>query len=196
VTSRCVLSDDKKSYKNQAIVKIVNLNFLQKRDALKKLLVALLFLPLIAFADDKSSPSVPAAQSEAASAELQTNKHYVNSNGQVVHSPTKTTSEKAPDGATVKCRYGSFSFSQHRSGISAEVKRKRRYICGSCTRTLDGSNSKYLHVHHKNGIKSDNSGSNLEVLCIGCHAEEPMHGHMKLLPECIEYIERISLGLI
>jgi hypothetical protein len=33
-----------------------------------------------------------------------------------VHSPSKTTSGKPPDGATAKCRDGSYSFSKHHSG--------------------------------------------------------------------------------
>ena len=84
---------------------------------MRKLLVALLFLPLIAFSDDKSAPSAASAvQSQAVNNELQTNKHYTNSDGQVVRSPSKTESGKAPVGATAKCRDGSYSFSQHRTG--------------------------------------------------------------------------------
>lgn len=42
--------------------------------------------------------------------------HYVNSSGQVVHSPAHTVTGTAPGGATAQCRDGSYSFSQHRSG--------------------------------------------------------------------------------
>ncbi len=88
-----------------------------KGESVKKLLVALLFLPLLAFGDDKSTPTAPpAASPQAASSDLQTNRHYTNSDGQVVHSPSKTTSGKPPDGATAKCRDGSYSFSKHHSG--------------------------------------------------------------------------------
>jgi hypothetical protein len=42
---------------------------------------------------------------------------------------------------------------------------------------------RFLHVHHLNSIKSDDGPHNHRVLCIGCHADEPNHGHMKRLPD-------------
>jgi Cu2+-containing amine oxidase len=30
-----------------------------------------------------------------------------------------------------------------------------------------------------NGVKSDNSITNLKVLCVECHSEQPNHGHIK-----------------
>jgi hypothetical protein len=42
--------------------------------------------------------------------------HYVNSAGKNVHRPAHTVSGNAPDGATAKCRDGSYSFSQSRRG--------------------------------------------------------------------------------
>ena len=42
---------------------------------------------------------------------------------------------------------------------------------------------RFLHVHHINGVKWDDTSHNHKVLCIGCHANEPSHGHMKGLPE-------------
>ena len=41
---------------------------------------------------------------------------YINSNGQWVPSPTRTPDNRPPAGATARCRDGTFSFSQHRSG--------------------------------------------------------------------------------
>lgn len=74
--------------------------------------------------------------------------------------------------------------------ISQAARRAAQFRCGSCAISLDGSDAKYLHVHHKNGQKNDCSPGNLEVLCIRCHASEPRHGHMKSLPEYHQFLER------
>jgi len=50
------------------------------------------------------------------------------------------------------------------------------YRCVTCSIVLVQAESRFLHVHHRNGQKHDNADTNLKVLCIACHAEEPMHG--------------------
>jgi hypothetical protein len=40
------------------------------------------------------------------------------------------------------------------------------------------SKKSLLHTHHKNGVKSDNSPSNLQALCVECHSKKPYHSHM------------------
>ncbi|HEX4045744.1 MAG TPA: HNH endonuclease signature motif containing protein [Gammaproteobacteria bacterium] len=74
--------------------------------------------------------------------------------------------------------------------ISERLKEEREYRCdsASCAITLSGKDKRYLHVHHKNGVRNDNSKSNLEVLCIRCHAKEPLHVHMKSMPAYKEFI--------
>ncbi|MEX3930066.1 HNH endonuclease [Paraburkholderia sp. BR10936] len=74
--------------------------------------------------------------------------------------------------------------------VSARTRSIRGYKCEKCDIVLPGGEAKFLHVHHQNGQKHDNSDENLEVLCIGCHAEEPMHAHMKSLPDYREFSER------
>jgi hypothetical protein len=72
--------------------------------------------------------------------------------------------------------------------ISEAARSKSRYRCEGCN--LDYSSRhlrKFLQVHHRSGVKYDNSSTNLEVLCIGCHAEEPAHQHMKSLPDYREW---------
>ncbi len=68
--------------------------------------------------------------------------------------------------------------------ISRSVKSARGYRCEECNRTPE---ARFLHVHHINGQKNDNSDANLRVLCMGCHAAAPRHGHMKDLPGFEEF---------
>lgn len=72
--------------------------------------------------------------------------------------------------------------------VSERFKRSRQYICDECGIELSQRKSKYIHVHHKNGSKNDNTDSNLKLVCIRCHANEPMHGHMKRLPDYLDFI--------
>jgi 5-methylcytosine-specific restriction endonuclease McrA len=78
--------------------------------------------------------------------------------------------------------------------ISDRARRNAFYKCGSCSVQIKRPDSKFLHVHHKNGQKNDCHPDNLEVLCIECHADEPMHGHMKALPEYREFLEQYGKG--
>jgi hypothetical protein len=52
----------------------------------------------------------------AGEAALLSHHHYVNVDGHVVHSPSRTVSGHAPAGASAHCSGGSYSFSQHRRG--------------------------------------------------------------------------------
>jgi hypothetical protein len=74
------------------------------------LILAFAISPVIHAKEPASTPYTQAAPNEA---DLQSHQHY---NGQEVHSPSKSKSGKVPQGATAKCRDGSYSFSKHRSG--------------------------------------------------------------------------------
>ncbi len=78
--------------------------------------------------------------------------------------------------------------------ISKRVREQRGWRCENCCRDFSrATDRECLHVHHKNGMKNENHGANLQVLCLGCHADEPQHGHLKNLAEYREFVRRFGL---
>jgi len=71
--------------------------------------------------------------------------------------------------------------------ISSELRRQLGYVCQSCHLVLGEKNKKFLHVHHLNGLKMDCRVENLKCLCISCHTDQPMHEHLKISDEYIEF---------
>jgi len=74
--------------------------------------------------------------------------------------------------------------------ISEGLKRRRGYCCEKCNLQLAGADRMYIHVHHRDGDKTNNTDGNLEVLCIRCHAETPMHSHLKANPQYLSFIAK------
>jgi hypothetical protein len=66
--------------------------------------------------------------------------------------------------------------------VSAEIRWSKHWKCDECRIDLV-SHKRYLHVHHKNHIRSDCSPSNLAVLCIECHGKQDNHSHIKNLKD-------------
>jgi len=66
--------------------------------------------------DDSSSDDYDSSTYDDSDDGLGNDDYYVNSNGNVVHSPAYDEDGDVPAGATAECRDGTYSFSQHRSG--------------------------------------------------------------------------------
>jgi hypothetical protein len=83
------------------------------RHAFRAALLALcLIAPASAFAF-QPSPGEYTAPDES---DLDNHNGYVNRDGQSVHSPAHSRSGRVPEGASARCRDGTYSFSRHRSG--------------------------------------------------------------------------------
>ena len=54
--------------------------------------------------------------------------YYTNSKGQSVHSPSRTSDNRAPAGATAQCRDGTYSFSESRRGTCSGHGGVRRWL--------------------------------------------------------------------
>lgn len=74
--------------------------------------------------------------------------------------------------------------------ISRQFRERAGWRCNKCLILLREQHlQKFLDVHHKNGLKFDCRDDNLEAICIGCHAEEPDHAHMKVNQRYNEFIQ-------
>jgi hypothetical protein len=80
------------------------------------------------------------------------------------------------------------------SDISDRMKAAARYRCEACDFDCSAKGlKKFLHTHHIDGDKSNNSPLNLKVLCLDCHAKE--HHHMRALPDFREF-QSIKRGCV
>ena len=63
--------------------------------------------------------------------------------------------------------------------VSANYRARRNFNCEHCGVNLSG-HEHLLHVHHRDGVKSNNSASNLQALCADCHRKQPAHEHLSV----------------
>ena len=74
--------------------------------------------------------------------------------------------------------------------VSAKTRAAAGYICSVCN--VDLSSHRHLcDVHHMNGVKSDNSSSNLTVVCKDCHRKQPMHQGIFISGHDMAQIQRL-----
>jgi len=76
--------------------------------------------------------------------------------------------------------------------IANALKRKKKYRCeglGCPNRDLSNQGlRRFLHAHHRDMDKTNNAFSNLEALCIYCHAQQPGHDHIKSTSDYRSYL--------
>jgi len=65
-------------------------------------------------------------------------------------------------------------YSEEFERVSRTLKIAKNWICQQCSKDFS-SNTKQLHGHHINGVVSDNSLSNIEILCLQCHQSRHSH---------------------
>lgn len=91
----------------------------RKPEPLRTLLLAISLSALIlqpTSAGAKELPKSTYAQDASSEANLSSHGSYINKYGEVIHSPAKSKSGKAPAGASAHCRDGSYSFSHSHRG--------------------------------------------------------------------------------
>ena len=78
--------------------------------------------------------------------------------------------------------------------VSTRVRNAANWRCTQCG--VDCSNNRgVLHVHHRDGNRDNNASRNLQVLCIVCHSEQPMHHHMRVTQAQRNIISRLRQAL-
>lgn len=77
--------------------------------------------------------------------------------------------------------------------ISREIKIGRNWACEKCGLSFAKNNHQaFLHAHHKNGLRHDNCPDNISILCLGCHAEQFRHSHIRSLPVYNDFIREFG----
>jgi len=81
------------------------------------------------------------------------------------------------------------------STISDQQRNQANWTCSSCRVVLAKPHlRRWLHTHHVNGVRGDNHHTNLVVLCLLCHAEQPGHDHMHVSEEGREAVSQARLN--
>ena len=77
-------------------------------------------------------------------------------------------------------QYHTHTYTNDWPTTAKEYKQSKNWRCEMCNKNFS-SKRKLLHAHHINGVKDDNSPSNLKSLCYECHSKEPAHAFLRKL---------------
>ena len=74
--------------------------------------------------------------------------------------------------------------------VSYAIRAANHWTCNRCKQNIS-KHKHLLHAHHKDGNSKNNNYSNLESLCIHCHALEPggKHKDLQRTPEYQQYLQ-------
>lgn len=75
-----------------------------------------------------------------------------------------------------------FGYTRDWEFISRSIRERHEYTCENCGLQITNPyDQHFIHVHHKNGCKIDNRASNLQCLCLRCHAKVDKHHESNLI---------------
>jgi len=82
-------------------------------------------------------------------------------------------------------------YSQRWREISTQFKTRKDYTCEECGwKPNDSYEKRFVHTHHQNRDKTNNTKENLKVLCIECHSNvDGYHTQIKSSENYKEFIE-------
>lgn len=82
-----------------------------------------------------------------------------------------------------------FGYTKDWDIISKQYREKHHYTCEECGLKIEDDYYKqYMHVHHINGDKLNNKESNLQCLCLYCHAHVDKNHEKRLTTGANKYI--------
>jgi hypothetical protein len=86
-------------------------------------------------------------------------------------------------------------YSAHFFRLAKAIKEQRGYRCEHPECNIDLSNPqdhRFLHAHHIDADKSDSHPSNIQLLCIRCHAGMFQHSHLRESPDYKRFLRRFA----